>query len=248
MCYLCTQKIVNRLLFISSIVLLGASSVQGQTIMQRLKSRGVGQGVVNVYQSDSVTAIVNGKPAQKQASTPTIPTVKPAQKQQASTSNAPTVKPAQKQGSASNTPTVKPTQKQTPTSPQQREENKSRKDERDAVLTPPVVTQESTDSVGTLSRTALRGGHKMPGYRVQAFAGGNSRANRRQAENTRARVKQVLPMEPVYVHFLSPRWVCRVGNYRTYAEAQQVLHQLRDELGIQGANIVKCQIIVKEEP
>lgn len=208
---------MNRLLYISSIVLLGATAAQGQTITQRLKSRGAGQGVVNVYQSDSVSAVVNGKPA-KQASTPATTT------------------------------TVKPAQKTAQTSPQPREENKGKKDERDAALNTPVAPQETTDSVATLSRTALRGGHKMQGFRVQAYAGGNSRADRRKAENTRARVKQVLPMEPVYVHFLSPRWVCRVGNYRTFAEAQQVLHQLRDELGIQGANIVKCQIIVKEEP
>ena len=236
---------MKRILFISSIVLLCALSAQGQTITQRLKSRSAGQGVVNVYQSDSVSAVVNGKPAAKQTSTPATTTVKPAQKQVQATT--PTVKPAQKQVPAT-TPTVKPTQKQTQASQQTREESKSRQDERGAALYVPAIPQENTDSTGVLSRTALRGGHKISGYRVQAYAGGNSRSDRRKAEATRTRVKQMLPLEPVYVHFLSPRWVCRIGNYRTYAEAQEVLQQLRDELGIQGANIVKCQIVVKEEP
>ena len=239
MCYLCTQITVNRTPYISIVALLCATSAQGQTIVQRLKSRGAGQGVVNVYQSDSVSAVVNGKPAKQSSATAASTSVR----------TTPRLTPA-------SPATVRSGEKSAPASKTTREEpkgslnvqGKGGQGKAEQVFSVPVAPQESTDSMATLSRTALRGGHKVSGYRVQAYAGGNSRANRRQAENVRARVKQVLPMEPVYVHFLSPRWVCRVGNYRTYAEAQQVLRQLRDELDIQGANIVKCQIVVKEEP
>ena len=86
----------------------------------------------------------------------------------------------------------------------------------------------------------------MKGFRVQAYAGGNSRRDHSQAERVKDKVKEALPGEPVYVHFNSPRWTCRVGNYRTYAEAQAVLQQIR-QLGIEGANIVKTQITVKDD-
>ena len=48
---------------------------------------------------------------------------------------------------------------------------------------------------------------------------------------------------PVYVHFYSPRWICRVGNYRTYEEAHQMLVNLRN-LGYTQASIVKGKITV----
>jgi hypothetical protein len=89
----------------------------------------------------------------------------------------------------------------------------------------------------------IRNGHKVMGYRVQAFAGGNSRKDRQQAEQVRNSIKSHYPNVPVYVHFYSPRWICRVGNYRTYEEAHQMLVSLRD-LGFNQATIVKGKITV----
>ncbi len=91
----------------------------------------------------------------------------------------------------------------------------------------------------------IRGGHKITGYRVQAFAGGNSRKDRQQAEQIRNSIKSHYPNVPVYVHFYSPRWICRVGNYRTYEEAHQMLTSLRN-LGYTQASIVKGKITVAD--
>jgi cell division protein FtsN len=84
---------------------------------------------------------------------------------------------------------------------------------------------------------------KTMGYRVQAFAGGNSRADRQRAEATRNNIKAHFPNVPVYVHFFSPRWICRVGNYRTYEEAHQMLTSLQS-LGFDQCTIVKGKISV----
>jgi hypothetical protein len=89
----------------------------------------------------------------------------------------------------------------------------------------------------------IRGGYKVAGYRVQAFAGGNSRADRIKAEQTGNNIKAQFADVPVYVHFYSPRWICRVGNYRTYEEAHQMLVSLR-KLGYSQATIVKGKITV----
>ena len=87
------------------------------------------------------------------------------------------------------------------------------------------------------------GGTKVTGYRVQAFAGGNSRKDRIQAESVASRIKGSYPEVPVYTHFISPRWICRVGNYRTYEEAHQMLLSLRN-MGFKEAIIVKGKITV----
>ena len=108
-----------------------------------------------------------------------------------------------------------------------------------ATATQPVETPDTTN----LSQKMIRNGHKVMGYRVQAFAGGNSRKDRQKAEQTRNSIKSHYPNVPVYVHFYSPRWICRVGNYRTYEEAHQMLVSLR-ELGFDQATIVKGKITV----
>ena len=92
-------------------------------------------------------------------------------------------------------------------------------------------------------RKVMRGGMKVNGYRVQAFAGGNQRKDRQKAERIGSTIKANYPDEPIYVHFYSPRWICRVGNYRTYEEAHEMLMNIR-RLGISGASIVKGKITV----
>ena len=95
-----------------------------------------------------------------------------------------------------------------------------------------------------LTKKVMRGGMKVNGYRVQAFAGGNSRNDRIQAERIGNDIKSHFANVPVYVHFYSPRWICRVGNYRTYEEAHQMLVQLRN-LGYNQDSIVKGKITVQ---
>ena len=84
---------------------------------------------------------------------------------------------------------------------------------------------------------------KTIGYRIQVFAGGNSRADRQKAEQTRNAIKSHFPNMPVYVKFYSPRWICRAGNFRTYEEAHQVMTSLQS-LGFNQCTIVKGKISV----
>lgn len=105
--------------------------------------------------------------------------------------------------------------------------------------TSPSSTPDTVDT----SKKVIRGGYKVAGYRVQAFAGGNSRADRIKAEQIGNNIKAQFADVPVYVHFYSPRWICRVGNYRTYEEAHQMLVSLR-KIGYSQATIVKGKITV----
>ncbi len=105
------------------------------------------------------------------------------------------------------------------------------------------VDTSATEVTIDRSKKVMRGGYKVNGYRVQAFAGGNQRKDRQKAEQIGNTIKTNFPNEPIYVHFYSPRWICRVGNYRTYEEARHMLNAIR-KLGISGASIVKGKITV----
>jgi hypothetical protein len=108
------------------------------------------------------------------------------------------------------------------------------------------ITNQSTIIVpDTLDqRKMIKNGHKITGYRVQVFSGGNSRNDRLKAEKAGSEIKSLFPGEPVYVHFYSPRWICRMGNYRTYEEAHEVLSRVK-RMGYESAIIVKGKITVQ---
>lgn len=94
-----------------------------------------------------------------------------------------------------------------------------------------------------MRKKIMRGSRKVTGYRVQAFAGGNTRADKMKAQQAGNNIKMRFPDQPIYVHFYSPRWICRVGNYRSLGEAQKMLHAVR-KMGYKAATIVKGKITV----
>lgn len=109
------------------------------------------------------------------------------------------------------------------------------------------VTPEEDDTEPTMTenrKKVMLNSVKVTGYRVQAFAGGNSRQDRLKAERTASTIKANYPTVPVYTHFYSPRWLCRVGNYRTYEEAEEMLRNIK-KLGFKSATIVKGKITVR---
>ncbi len=133
---------------------------------------------------------------------------------------------------ATTTPTPTTTTTTTPTKPQQTVKLT------DDDLTDTSVAPDSIDR----SKKIMKG-QKVNGWRVQVFAGGNGRVDRQKAERIGDEIKTLFPNEPVYVHFYSPRWICRMGNYRTYEEAHDVLTKVKS-LGYPSAVIVKGKITV----
>ena len=104
------------------------------------------------------------------------------------------------------------------------------------------VTAGSSESSDEVTATTTRAAIKTTGYRVQVYAGYN-REGKLTAERTRSSLKNQFPNTPVYVNFFNPRWVCRMGNYRSYEEAHQMLTSLRN-LGYKECTIVKGKIVV----
>lgn len=103
--------------------------------------------------------------------------------------------------------------------------------------------QQNTTASNDDPQPTTTGRKVIMGYRVQAFAGGNSRKDRQAAEQARNSIKAQIPGVAVDVHFYSPRWICRVGNFRTYEEAHQMMVRLQN-MGYKQATIVKGKITV----
>ena len=128
--------------------------------------------------------------------------------------------------------------------------NEAKKTHTEATKTHTVATKtdDSKDDFDIptvdMRKKVMARSYKVNGYRVQAFAGGNSRTDRQKAQNIGDAIKMQFPEQPVYVHFYSPRWICRVGNYRTYEEAHAMLLELK-KMGYQQATIVKGKISVQ---
>ena len=145
-----------------------------------------------------------------------------------------------------NTPTTTPTPT-TPAKPQQtaKPTEKSDKDKTSVDLKDIDDLTDGTAVPDTIDfrKKVMKGGTKINGFRVQVFAGGNGREDRLKAQRTGDEIKNLFPNEPIYVHFYSPRWICRMGNYRTYEEAHDVLTKVK-QLGYPSAVIVKGKITV----
>ena len=100
------------------------------------------------------------------------------------------------------------------------------------------------DSIETAPADSLLRGIrvKMNGYRIQVYFGDNSRKGKAEARAAGLRFRNYFPGHSVYVTFVSPHWLCRVGDFRTNEEAREVLRQIR-EMGIfREAVIVKSKI------
>lgn len=212
------------------------TAAQAQTFTDHLQQKSQNGKTVTIKQSKDIDELVNHTDVSRD-------------NRNTATANKPGTSASKPQQSATNA--TKPSAAVKKTTPQ------------DARETPPVATkpgittpsQAKTVTQPTaegeemeiptvdMRKKVMRRSYKVNGYRVQVFAGGNSRTDKQKAQKAGDDVKMALPEIPVYVHFYSPRWICRIGNFRTYEEANSVLKQVR-ELGYKQACIVSGKITV----
>ena len=83
---------------------------------------------------------------------------------------------------------------------------------------------------------------KVPGYRVQVYAGHNTRRARTEAQTVGDSIQLLFPKLPVYTSFQPPRWLCRVGDYRSIEEADAMMRRLRATGRFKEVSIVRDQI------
>ena len=202
-----------------------AASAQ-TTFTQRLQEEKQGEGKVTITQDKAIDELVNGP--QVTVSAQPQKTITPQKAITTQTSS-------QKAGDNKTTATTE----------------QQHKPDSGTTQRPVVAEQEQqSDTTTTIDdgrKKIMKGGYKINGYRVQVYAGGNSRDARIKAERVGREINSLFPGEPVYVHFYSPRWICRMGNYRTYEEANERLRAVK-KLGYSSAIIVKGKITVPYLP
>ena len=113
----------------------------------------------------------------------------------------------------------------------------------------PVIQHPSDSLFAGDSSSALQlplQGHRTRsmGYRIQIYAGGNNRQAKAEAYRQAGLVRSMFSDVSVYTNFISPRWTCRVGDFKTREEAVEMLNRLRETQKFREASIVKSQIVV----
>ncbi len=219
---------MKRLTF-SIIIALCTVSVHAQKFLDSLRKSEPGQGSVTVTQSQEIDKLVNGSEKKPE-------------------SNATAEHPANAQPHNNAAQTHNNATQQHNNATQQHEHEKhetthanSTQHENSATTTTPTTTEEP---VIDTRKKIMRNSYKTQGYRIQVFSGGNSRADRQKAETAGTIMKANFPSEPIYVHFYSPSWKCRMGNYKSLEEARRLLAQVK-KLGYRQACIVKGTISVQ---
>lgn len=109
--------------------------------------------------------------------------------------------------------------------------------------TPVETVQPEEGDAGAAKVSKARA--RANGYRIQVYSGGNSRTARQEAMRVGNQVKTYFGDLPVYTHFYSPRWICRVGDFKTYEEANEMLRQLQVTKKFSEAVIVKSKIVME---
>lgn len=210
---------MKQFVALTLIIACHATAAGAQAFTERLQKNVKNQGTVTVSQSAAIDELVNGT-VRINTQQATAPAAAAAHAEAKAPATAAKPRPAQKPATES---------------PRRETHTGSAVEAAEGTAETPVVDT---------SKKVMRGAYKVDGYRVQAFAGGNTRRDRQQAERIGNEIKALFPAQPIYVHFYSPRWICRVGNFRTYEEAHQMLTELR-KLGYKQALIVKGKITVQ---
>ncbi len=233
---------MKRFVFLFLSTVSAMASVEAQTFTQHLQQSQAGKGKVSITQSHEIDALVNGNVAQGA-------TMAEAQKQAVKKNINPTTNTV---ASATKNDSLEKARAH-----EQEEKLKAQKAHQNAVeealalqrrIAEKNASEEEAENelhipTVDMRKKVMRGARKVTGYRVQAFAGGNTRADKTKAQQAGNDIKMRFPDQPIYVHFYSPRWICRVGNYRSLSEAQHMLNAIKG-MGYKAAVIVKGQITV----
>lgn len=88
---------------------------------------------------------------------------------------------------------------------------------------------------------------RVNGFRVQVYYGGNDQKSKVQARKMAQRAKIWFEDLQVYTTFISPHWICRVGDFQTREEAMEVLAAMRESGSFPRSIIVKSKINITED-
>lgn len=212
------KVIIFVIVFIQSFVLLHAQT----PLMEEMRDTIEGQGTVVVIQDAVLDSIINGDilvPSEEEVSKPTATTGK---KTDAKVNTTP----------MSYTRSTKTTQgKQIATT------------HGGTVVTKTVTTTKPSAATATpQQRVVHRTGRKVNGFRVQVYFGGSTRADEAKAREIGRRVEGRFPTHRAYLDFSPPHYVCRMGDFKSRAQADAFKSQLRNTGLAPNAMVVRSEV------
>lgn len=199
------------------LILCAASTASAQNFLDELQKKQQGQGTVTVTESKEISDLVNGTAALA------------AKKLEEEKAAAAAAAAAKEKEEAAKLAAEKEREKARLLA------EKEKKEKEESELEIPVIDTR---------KKVMKNSYKVDGYRVQVFSGGNTRSDRMKAEQIRDKLKVAFPDQPIYTHFYSPRWICRMGNYRTFNEANSYCKKVK-AMGYKQACVVKGKITVQ---
>ena len=111
--------------------------------------------------------------------------------------------------------------------------------------TAPVASHPVTAPVVVPQTTAPGANMQVKGFRVQVYTGFSDRASRNAALQVQKDIRRRFPEIATYVHFISPRWICRVGNFIRREDAIHYARLIRAAHLSSEAAVVACPILVR---
>jgi hypothetical protein len=209
---------MKQFVAILSFVFIGLTGAHAQTFLEDIQKQEAGQGTITVKESSDIDDLVNGK---------TPINVAPPKENKVQSQAKVEVPDKDSNDVAKNHETTV--------------EKKEKRIVKKKVEEP---TETDDENAPTIARKKIvKGGKKVNGYRVQVCTGNNTREGKQKAQSAGQRVKAKYPSLPVYVHFVTPRWICQVGNFSDRKDAEKVLSGIRG-MGYTGACIVAGKITV----
>lgn len=208
---------MKQFVAILSFVFIGLTGAHAQTFLEDIQKQEAGQGTITVKESSDIDDLVNGK---------TPINVAPPKENKVQSQVKVEVPEKDSNDVAKNNETT------------------GEKREKRIVKKKVEEPTETDENAPTIARKKIvKGGKKVNGYRVQVCTGNNTREGKQKAQAAGQRVKAKYPSLPVYVHFVTPRWICQVGNFSDRKDAEKVLSGIRG-MGYTGACIVAGKITV----
>lgn len=101
------------------------------------------------------------------------------------------------------------------------------------------------DETNTKSTTASKTPTKAKGYRIQVYSGNDQKRSKDEAYARRSQIRSVYPNMDVSITYSSPVWRVRAGNFRSRAEAQQALNEMKSRFSSFGREMHIVDDVIK---
>ncbi len=84
---------------------------------------------------------------------------------------------------------------------------------------------------------------RSKGYRLQLYMGNNPKKSKEEAFNMEKKVKEIYPEIHTYVTFNSPFWKLKIGDFKSWEEADRILREFKNR----HKSISKEVFIIKDD-